>query len=536
MNFFRRIISAFHKHEQTIYYILLLCIVFTFSFSRYFLRIWVIIMIVLFILNGGFRLKIQRLRHNYPLLILSSFFFLFLLGSFYTIEFNEGLKQLRVLLPWLGLPIVIGSYPKLSNSRFYLLLRVFILGVFIHTIISYLASIGLPFGEVDTFRDLGLYYSIHRFVLTIALAIFFLFYFIKTQYYHLNRIQLTGYFIVLFWLVIFLFYTKNLTGILVFVFISAIYILYILYHKKNIYIRSVSLVFLLSIVVFFGIKFYEIYNDFWNLPDINEMELPEKTPDGNEYFHDTNSIRVINGHYLYLFVCGKEMREEWKERSECGYDEKTQNGRKVGNVLKKYLTSKGLHKDSVGVSQLDESDIKAIENGIINYKYINFDFTDRLYKTAREIYYYQKKKKPVGTLTSRIYSFKEGIKIFKRSPVIGHGTRSLMLVYDNHYAENGKTGRYYIPAHNQFLQYLIEFGIIGLLWFLVAIFYPFFYIKGYKFYLFNSMLLYFVLVSQTTTIFSSQLALTIWVVFYSVFFVFFNNYPKERHKKISETF
>src|SRR6056297_398444 len=127
MNFLGRIISAFHKHEQTIYYILLLCIVFTFSFSRYFLRIWVIILIVLFFLNGGFRLKIQRLRHNYPLLVLSSFFFLFLLGSLYAVEPSEGFKHLRVLLPWLGLPIVIGSYPKLSNSRFYLFLHVFIL-------------------------------------------------------------------------------------------------------------------------------------------------------------------------------------------------------------------------------------------------------------------------------------------------------------------------------------------------------------------------------------------------------------------------
>ncbi|MGM0497078.1 MAG: hypothetical protein ACQESJ_04115, partial [Bacteroidota bacterium] len=105
-------------------------------------------MVSLFILNGNFRIKLLRLKQNYPLLVLSSFFFLFLLGSFYTVEFNEGLKHLRVMLPWLGLPIVIGSYPKLSTYRFYLFLQVFILGVFLHTIISSLASIGLPLGEV----------------------------------------------------------------------------------------------------------------------------------------------------------------------------------------------------------------------------------------------------------------------------------------------------------------------------------------------------------------------------------------------------
>lgn len=531
MSIFKRIISFFHKNEETIYFVLLLCIAFTFSFSRYFLRMWEIIMVSLFILNGNFRIKLLRLKQNYPLLVLSSFFFLFLLGSFYTVEFNEGLKHLRVMLPWLGLPIVIGSYPKLSTYRFYLFLQVFILGVFLHTIISSLASIGLPLGEVVTFRDLGLYYSIHRFVLTIVLAIFFLFYFIKKQIHHLNKFKLAGCFVVLFWLVAFLFYTKNLTGILVFVFTSGVYILYVVIHRKNVYIRSIYLILLLSISIFFGSKFYGIYSDFWRLPDISEMKLPEKTPNGNEYTHDTSSNSVINGHYLNLFLCEKEMREEWSKRSEIGYKEKTKKGRKIGDVLKKYLTSKGLSKDSVGVSKLDESDIKAIENGIINYKFINFDFTDRLYKSAEELYYYQKNYKPIGTFTARLFAFREGIKIFKRSPVIGHGTKSLMLVYDLHYAENDKKGRYYIPAHNQFLQYLIEFGIIGVLWFLVAIFYPYFYIKGYKFYLFNCMFLYFVLVSQTTTIFSSQLAITIWVVFYSVFFVYLNNYKMERDKK-----
>ena len=532
MHFFKRIISFFHKNEQAIYFILLLCIAFTFSFSRYFLRFWVILMILLFILNGGFRVKIQRLKQNFPLLVLSSFFFLFLLGAFYAVEPSEAFKHLRILLPWLGLPIVIGSYPKLSNSRFYLFLQIFILGVFLHTIISYLASTGLPLGEVDTFRDLGLYYSIHRFALTIVLAIFFLFYFIKSQYYHLNKIKLTGYFIVLLWLIIFLFYTKNLTGILVFVAIFAVYSLKFVFFHKNIYLRTASLVLFLSVSVFFGSKFYEIYDDFWNLPDINELELPEKTPNGNEYFHDTSSIRVINGNYLYLFVCGKEMREAWKKRSELGFDERTENGRKTGNVLRKYLTSKGLHKDSVGISKLNETDIEAIENGIINYKYINFDFTDRLYETVREIYYYQKKNKPNGTLTARLFAIKEGVKIFKQKPLFGYGTSSTNIKYNEHYSHFDESNRYFVPAHNQYLQILIEFGIVGFLWFLVAIFYPYFSIKGYRLFLFNTMFAYFLLASLMNNPFNSQLALTIWVSFYSVFYVYFGSHNKE-HEAIN---
>lgn len=497
---------------------------------------WEIILVSLFILNGNFRIKIQRLKQNYPLLLFSSFFFLFLLGTFYSVDFNEGLKHLRVLLPWLGLPIVIGSYPKLTTSKFYLFFHVFIFGVFLHTIISYLASVGLPFGDVDTYRDLGLYFSIHRFVLTIVMAIFFLFYFLKNQIQHLSKFRLVCYLVVLFWLIGFLFYTKNLTGIMVFVFISTLYLLYIVFHQKNIYIRTGSLVLLLSALFFFGVKFYEIYADFWMLPEFDEIQMPEKTQSGNEYTHDTNSVHVINGHYLNLFLCEKEMRQEWNKRSEFDYSGKSKIYRKIEHVLKKYLTSKGFPKDSVGVSKLDESDIKAIEDGVINYKFKKFDFTDRFYQIAREVYYYQDKDAPLGTFTCRIYSFKEGTKIFSKKPFIGYGTRSLQDVYEQHYKENDREGKYYVPAHNQFLKYLIEFGIIGLLWFLTAIFYPYFYIKGYNLFLFNVMFAYFILASQMNTPFSSQLALTIWVIFYSILFVYFNNCREEQYKETSETF
>ena len=532
MNIFKRIISFFHKNEQAIYFILLLCIAFTFSFSRYFLRMWIIVMVVLFILNGRFPAKIRRLKQNYPLLILASFFFLFLLGSFYAVESNEGFKQLRVLLPWLGLPIVIGSYPGLSSYRFYLFLQVFILGVFLHTIISYLASIGLPLGEVNTFRDLGLYYSIHRFVLTIVLAIFSLFYYLKIHIYHLNKLKLAGYFIALFWLVFFLFYTKNLTGILGFVLISVIYIFYFALHQKNIFLRTASLIIFLSITVFFGGKFYEVYADFWKVPEISEMQLPEKTSNGNDYTHDTTSTRIINGHYLNLFLCEKEIKVAWDKRSELGYNEKTDKSTKVRNVLKRYLTSKGLRKDSAGVSKLHETDIKAIEDGIINYKFAIFDFTDRLYMSARELHHYQENSQPNGTLTARLFAIKEGMKIFKQKPLIGHGTNSSNIIYNDFYSKFEERDRYYVTAHNQYVQFLIEFGIIGFLWFLASIFYPYFVVKGYKFFMFNTMFAYFLIASFMNNPFSSQLALTIWVTFYSVFYVYFGyqNQGKEAIK------
>ena len=522
MKAIQKIYRFLRKYEERIYFILLLCMALSFSFSRFYLRTFEIILVALFVLSGNYREKWFSLKKNKALMVLPSLFFLYLIGLIYAVDLGEGIKYLRVIMPWLGLPVIIGAYSGFSRKQLHLLLRVFVLGVLIHTLLSYLSYLGLPLWEVKNYRELNLFINTHRFVLTIVLSVIFTAYLTKSTWTSLSTIQKTGYLILLFWLVYFLVFSKILTGILVLLAITAGYGIFVLLSYRNIYVRLVSLLVLIVLTGFIGKRLYVIYNDFWGVPDVQTMDLPEKTEQGNSYAHDLNSKELENGYYVNLFVCEKELRKEWNERSDKDYNSSIGYYGKLSIVIKRYLTSRGLTKDSVGISKLTRGEIDAIENGVVNHKFQPLDFTDRLYLVAKEIHQYQIKEKPLGPFTARLYAMKLGFEMFKQKPLLGYGTHSLNTLFEEHYEQTEKEGRLFVPSHNQYLRYLIELGILGLLWFLIALFYPFLRVKGYRYFLFNGMMAYYLLASTMNNTFSAQLALTIFVTFYSVFFVYFN--------------
>ena len=533
MSVLRKVFSFIQKNELQIYFILLLCIVFTFSFSRYILRAWEIILVSVFILSGNYRNKLHRLLENKALLVLSSYFLLNLIGLLYTPDLAHGVRHIRVVLPWLGIPIIIGSYPGFSEKQFYLILQVYIGGVFLHTIISFLAYLGvLPFWEFTTFRDIGLFYHHVRFAITIVLAIFFLVYFITTKRFQ-SLIQTGIYIAILIWLTGFLFFSKIMTGILVFIIITGGYIIYLLFKRHNVYFRLGMVSFVLFVVIISSFKLYNIYENLWGMPPISEIKLPDTTRNGTPYNHIKDPVYVSNGHYENLYLCEKELRKQWNKRSDIGYNEKAKGGNqsKIKYILKRYLTSKSLTKDSVGLSKLDKRDIKAIENGVVNYKFTPYDFLDRVYLIAREVYQYQISDKPRGTLSARLHSLKLGWRFFLEKPVFGHGTHSPLVLFKKFYKKQNATGRNYIWVHNQYVYFLIEFGIVGLIWFFVSILFPYIKMKGYNYFLFNCIFAYYLIASTMNNTFRSQLALTLWVTFFSVFFVYLNTEQKTINKK-----
>lgn len=522
MNWLKKILNFFNKHELTFYFVFILLIVFTFSFSRYILRAWEIMLVVLLFIGGNYDLKWRRLKKNRALLVMSSFFFMYVIAILYTPNWADGTKHLRAFLPWLGLPVVIAAYPAFSKRKMLIVLKVFVLGVVLHTLLSLLAYWGV-FWEVETFRDLGLFYPSHRFALTIVLGIFFMSHIIISEWQNLSPSSKWIYLTALVWLTGFLLFTRNLTGILIFIMTTLGYGVYLLFSTRNRIVHFTSITFFLIVLLFFAFQIYRIHQLFWTVPEPEEMVLDKTTARGNPYFHDTTAIELENGHYIDLYVCKKELKKQWSKMSNIPYSGKADNGGEISEVLKKYLTSKGLRKDSVGMSNLSKEDIRAIEEGTINYKFRNYDLTDRLYNLGRELYLSKQVGKPTGTLTKRLFAIKNGLLIWKEKPWLGHGVRTLKRVYENYYEERHLSGNnYFVTAHNQYVRYLIEFGVLGLAWFLFSIFYPYFAISGYRKFLFNCMFAYFLIASIMNNTFSSQLAITIWVTFYSVFFVYIN--------------
>jgi len=95
-------------------------------------------------------------------------------------------------------------------------------------------------------------------------------------------------------------------------------------------------------------------------PKENLNDLAQFTTDGEEYVHIRERTFKENGYYTDLNFAPNELKKAWNKKSEYHYDEKDQRGQNIYSTLKRYMTSKGLKKDRLGVESLSIRDVQNI--------------------------------------------------------------------------------------------------------------------------------------------------------------------------------
>jgi hypothetical protein len=149
--------------------------------TQYFKRYHTVTAIVLFIPAGliwifkslGRKFREFFRRDNAPAWIFASIYLFHVLGLFFTTDFHYALKDLRIKLPVLVMPIVLSTTGLLDRKGFRFLMYVFTAAVFTGTLISmyyYFTT------EITDSRELSRYISHIRFSLLIDMAIFILAY------------------------------------------------------------------------------------------------------------------------------------------------------------------------------------------------------------------------------------------------------------------------------------------------------------------------------------------------------------------------
>jgi hypothetical protein len=249
--------------------------------------------------------------------------------------------------------------------------------------------------------------------------------------------------------------------------------------------------------------------------------LEKRTASGNLYEHNLNNKLLENGHYVNLYICEPELKKQWNLRSTIPYDSGDHKGQPVRTTLIRYLTSKGLHKDSAGLSRLAGNEIKAIENGRANYRFkTRPGVYQRIYETLWEIHIW----KDFGFAT--YHSFGQRIVFYQTAgEIIGHhfftgvGTGD---VYDTMLETTRKNHetierRWKGEPHNQYAFLFMSFGVFGFAWILFTWIYPVYVNKAYRMLLFNlfaAILLISMTVLDTTESYDNM-------VFFSFFYTLF---------------
>lgn len=471
------------------------------------------------LLEKNFSYKWQQLKSNKLFWVLISFFLLHLLGLSYTENMTRGLEDIKNKLPLIVLPVIFFSTKPLDKKEFELLFGFFFLSVLVSSICCFIVYSGFTKKIIIDVRKASVFMSHIRFSLFIAFAI------IGLTYYWFHKKSNTLRFIsiaVILWLLFFMFKLEMATGFLcLFIVASILSVFYI----TKVFHKTISIAFIVILCVGFGLLVnaaVSSLNMFDKNPKNKANILLEKSINNNYYLQDTKYNLAENGNLVTINISGPELLKEWPKRShislEGGNDKK---GNNLYYTLLRYMASKGLSKDSAGLSKLTKSDIKNIEKGISNYKYTN---NSGLILRWRELVWeytkYKRGENPSGhTLTMRLEFWKTAYYVIHQYPLFGVGTGDIQDSFNKAYVDtNSKLDLIWrLRCHNQYLAVTVAFGFVGLLLFLFYLLYPAISLRKKIHYLYWPFFLIALLSFVTEDTLETQSGVTFFIFFHTLF-------------------
>jgi len=410
-------------------------------------------------------------KENLPAIVFTSLYVLHVIGLLFSVDFDYALKDLRIKLPLLVLPIIFTVSPLLDKKKFRTLMLFFATAVIAGTLIS---TYILLVRDIGNLRDISIFISHIRFGLLISIAIFIM------GYYAIRDTEFNIYIRLLFaglagWLMFYLLLSASMTGMVVLfiaVFVMAIH--YTL-KKKNLYSRIITVVLILTPIILL-VFIMGVITDVYKVHRLDLSALDKKTELGNYYWHDTTNLQTENGYYVWIYIATNEVRGAWNEISDLDFDGNDNRGQELKHTLFRYMTSKGLRKDAAGVAALTPEDVALIEEGEASSHYDDRSVLYiRLYKIIWETQQYFRTGNPSGhSAMQRIEYWKTSWLIIKQHPLIGVGTGDMNIAFEKQYEmmDSPLEPEFRWRSHNQFLSIAVGFGIVGILWFLFALLYP----------------------------------------------------------------
>lgn len=471
------------------------------------------------LLGKNFAWKWNQLKHNKIFWILISLYLLHVVGMLYTQNIPKGLDELRNKLPLLTLPIILFSTKPLSQNEFKLLFSLFFLSVLASSIYCFLVFEGYTKKVVIDARQASVFMSHIRFSLFITFSVIGLIYFAVKEEKSVYRAYS---FAVVVWLLFVMFKLEMATGFICLLFASLL-LLAVLAFKRLSKKISISLLVAGSIgVIYLAAQAYKSLNMFEKNPASNYNVALHKTINGRTYLNDTIYNLAENGNLIGINISDPELEQEWSKRSAIPFSGKDKKGNELRFTLLHYLASKGLNKDSVGLSGLSKEDISNIEAGLSNYKYTS---QSGLISRWREIVWeytkYKRGENPSGhTLTMRLEFWKTAIYIITKHPLFGVGTGDIQDEFNKAYDEtNSKlTTEWRLRCHNQYLAITVAFGVVGLMLFLFYLFLPAISHKQQLHYLYWPFFIIVLLSFITEDTLETQSGVTFFIFFQTLFF------------------
>lgn len=441
--------------------------------SRFLVSVAQFILLGNWIFEMRFAEKWKQLRTSKAFWCYTGIYLFYLLGLIWSSDLDYGLKDIRIKLPMLWLPVLFFSTPPLSKREYHIVLHTFVASVLIASAWSMIVYSGITHIKINDIRDISRFESHIRFSLMIVLAVLYLFFVIIRK----DTRWKIFYALTLLWLLGFLILLQSFTGIVIAGFIAFTALSWVLVSKTSGWIK---LSFALIVISSAAYMLYVIVDEWKKQHEVKEVvraEMPLVTIGGGEYYHNYESRTTENGNLVWVYIQYEELQRGWNRKSKLNFDSLDLDGNPVRYTLMRYLASKGLRRDSIGVSQLTPEDVKNIEDGYPNYLYTDrTGLRSRIHEIVWELDQVELDQNPTGhSLAMRLEFWKTAWHIIQQNPVAGVGTGDVANAFKDQYAidKSRLQPEWQLRSHNQFLAVAVALGFIGLALFLLSFFSPF---------------------------------------------------------------
>lgn len=430
--------------------------------SRIPLSLATMLLILNLLLQADFRSYGQALKNNRLAWGLWAFILIEWLSLLWTNDWQYALHDFNAKLPLYAIPLALVVKPVTEKKHLYLIAGIFLASLLFTSVVnagSYLHWWGNH--RYDDIRGMSLFCSHIRYALMIAMGI------VLCLGWILRRLRFSWVAILLIlWFTWYTWYSQILSGYSSLFIVLVAGIIFLMRRVPSQKLRVGIAVF--SVLVFIGgivwlIAFFQ--------PEPMKISLknPDKyTANGNWYRTDTVHIILENGYPVVAFISEEELEKSWNAVSAIDY--------RMGKDLKeqplyltlwRYMTSKGLRKDSLGFCAMGKEDIRNVEKGFASIKLTESGFMARLYGLKHQL---EHPENPNGhSLLQRIEYWKAALTILRTNWAFGVGSGDVDQAFRLYYATHITylKPELQLRAHNQYLTSCLSSGIIGLLAFLI---------------------------------------------------------------------
>jgi len=480
--------------------------------------------------EGEFRKKWERLRQQPAVLIFLCIYFMHLVGLIWTSDFSYGMKDLQIKVPLLLIPLVMGSSEIPDQKALRSILFSFTAGVVAASFASILAMLGVVPVEIEDFRNYSLFISHIRFSLMVILAWAVAINFLFIQEQPVLRAERIFYYFSLAWLPVFLIFLRSLSGVVIFSILVFLFALIRISKMKDPVTRFMLIVFLLLLPLLSLAYVGNVAKNYYSIEAIDVETMDSLTVEGNPYESDLASLEAENGHLVWVYICSPELEREWNKVSEIDFNSRDLRGQRLKATLIRYMSSLGLRKDAAGFSQLGPEDIRAVENGFTNVIYLrNFSLYPRIYELIWEIDSYRRDSNPNShSVIQRVLYLKAGAKIASENLLLGVGTGDVPSAFRQYYEDTNSPLRekWRRRAHNQYLTFIITFGIPGFLLMLYFLVRPAIISGNYRYFLPSVFLFTMALSMLNEDTLETSAGVTPFALFY-VLLVIYGNWERK---------